>query len=105
MDFDEEEREQYQNAYMDTVKELSKNTNSEDREEVFDLMAEKYNQRHSESGKVDAELNWLKSENEFKRKSRFDTHVESLLRYQAEESGKPLAEVKRAARKIMKEGK
>ena len=101
---DEDDRRTYDKRYLTKLKEITNGVDGEDRDEVIkEMEIMRYNP--SNSPETDAELNWMKSQNERKRKQhQFSKTEESFLQFQAQESGKSLAQVKREARKFLKKG-
>ena len=101
---DEDDRRTYDTRYLTKLKEITNGVDAEDRDEdIQEMETLRYNP--SNSPETDVELNWLKCQNERKRKQyQFSKTEESFLRYQAQESGKSLAQVKREARKLLKKG-
>ena len=100
---DPDDQRVYDQRYLQKIKELSGSLDNDAKEDIVEEMGTlKYNP--SNSPENDAHLNWLRSQNIAKQKSRFDSHSESLLRFQAEESGKSLSHVKREAMQTLKKG-
>ena len=103
--YDNEEREQYQGDLMGEVEQQAKNYDKKDADEIFDVMIERFNIRHTESGKTDGFVNWTKAEKEWKKNQyNFSKSEESFLRYQADADGISLSQAKRNARKLLKKG-
>ena len=111
MSYDEYEDEffeetDYEKQYLDKLDELSKSIDDEDeRYEVLGTVMKDFNVKHSEDGSVDAELNWLKARNTHKQRERrtFDKASEDLLRYISRKQNKPERDVRKWAKKILKE--
>jgi len=99
---DEDDRRTYDTRYLTKLKELTGKMDTDSQDEVIDeLKTMQYNP--SNSPEVDCELNFLKSQNERKKKQhRFSKTEESFLQFQAQESGKSSAQVKSEARKFLK---
>ena len=98
-----EDRSVYDRRYITKLKELTGKMDSEDTDEVIsELQGMNYNP--SNSPENDCELNYLKTKNVIRQKSKLNPSVASYLQFLATESGKPLSEVKRNYRKITKKG-
>jgi hypothetical protein len=102
---DPEDRTTYDRRYITKLKELTEGVDSEDRDAVIDeLKTIKYDP--TSNPEQDCELNYLRGQNQRKRKlHQFSKSEESFLRYQAEEDGISLSQAKRNARKFLKGGK
>jgi len=93
----------YDIRYIKKLKDLTAGIDSDEQDELIDeLKGISYNP--SNSPENDCELNFLKSKNVIRQKSKLDSHTASYLQFQAVESGKSLAEVKREFRKFAKGG-
>ena len=100
---DPDDQRVYDARYLRKIKELTEELDSDAKDDIYDSMVSlKYNA--SNSPENDAHLNFLRSQNISKKKNQFDSHSESLLQFQAQESGKSLSEVKKAARQVLKGG-
>ena len=102
--FDEEEKQEYQGKFVKAFDDWADKQDADHAAEVLDELQQYHNVRHSGDGYVDSELNILRAENALRSKHRFDSATESYLRFKSQEDGKSLADVKRAARKILKGG-
>ena len=101
---DQDDRRTYDTRYITKLKELTEGIDAELRDEIIDeLQTIKYDP--TSNVEQDAELNYLRGQNQRKRKlHQFSKHEESFLQFQAQESGKSLTQVKREARNLLKEG-
>jgi hypothetical protein len=99
---DADDRRTYDTRYITKLKELTQGVDSEDRDAVIDeLQTIKYDP--TSNPEQDCELNYLRGQNQRKRKQhQFSKSEESFLQFQAQESGKSVAQVKREARKFLK---
>lgn len=99
-----EDRLVYDQRYIRKLKELTDPLGTAAQDEIIDeLQNLKYDP--SNNPEQDCELNYLRSKNIVRQKSRLDSSTESYLRFQAETSGRSLAEVKREYRKTVKKGR
>ena len=94
--------DEYQSDFVKAFDDWADKKDAEHASEVLTELQQHHNVKHSDNGYVDSELNILRAENSLKKKHTFDRATESYLSFQATESGKSLAEVKREARKILK---
>ncbi len=97
-----EHNRKYDIRYIKKLKDLTSDLGADDQDEVIDeLKTIRYSP--TSNPEQDCELNYLKGQNERKRKAyQFSKTEESFLQFQAQESGKSLAQVKREARKFLK---
>ena len=102
---DPDDRRAYDIRYIKKLKSLSDPFESDVRDENISEM-EKLDYTPSNRPETDAEINWLKCDIARKKKQyQFSKSEESFLQFQAQESGKSVAQVKREARKFLKGGK
>ena len=89
--------------YVRTIKNVTEGMHADEVDEIVtELESMTYNP--SNSPENDAELNVLRAKNIIRQKSRLNPSTASYLRYQAQTSGKSLAEVTREYRKMVKKG-
>lgn len=102
---DQADRTRYDTRYVKKLKDLTDGMDAELRDEVIDeLQSIQYSP--TSNPEQDCELNYLRGQNQRKRKQyQFSKSEESFLQFQAQESGKSVAQVKREARKFLKGGK
>lgn len=96
--------EDYSREYLDSLDALTKDWDPDERDEVLGMMMERYNVRHSDNARVDAELNLLKSKSEYRKRQRrqFDPAVENFLRYVQKADGKSAKDVRKWAKSALK---
>ena len=102
-DYDEDEKKQYQDSYLDSMKKLTSGLDEDARTLVFEEM-QTMSYNPSENPGMDAELNFMKAEKTLSSKAKnMGRGMSSFLNYKAKADSKTPAQVNRWAKKALRE--